>query len=216
MLVGVQLGLLLAHFRVRFAASLLFLHSLPLFLPPFLTALTLFHVFGRTGWSGSEVTSAWLFSPLGAIVTLSVCFTPVVTNLTWLGVRGTDPTLIEAARTVAGSLQTAREILLPQATSAIALAAIVVFALTIAETAVPMFLRVDVYASAVFARLGGFDFAPGEAAALTTPLVLTTVALWAIERRSRANQVIALPCTGAAYDQSLAAQPARILRASRA
>lgn len=212
LVVGVPLGLMLAHLRLRLAATLLFLHSLPLLLPPFLTALTFFHVFGRNGSLGSEVTSAWLFSPFGAIVTLAVCFTPVVTDLTWLGVRRTDPSQIEAARTIAGPWQTAREILFPHALPAIALAGIVVFALTIAETAVPMFLRVDVYASAVFARLGGFDFAPGEAAALTTPLVLTTLALWAIERRSRANQVIALPRTDLAYERALAAQPVPMLR----
>lgn len=192
---GVPLGLLLALARPRFGASLLFLHSLPLFLPPFLTALALAHVFGRSGWIGSETTSAWLFGPAGAVVVLALCFTPVVTNLAWLGVRNMDPALLEAARTAAGPWRAAREIVLPQAAPAVALAAIVVFALTLVEIAVPMFLRVDVYASAVFARLGGFDFAPGEAAALTAPLVLVAVLLWALERKSRAHRVIALPRT---------------------
>ena len=210
--VGVPLGLLLAQARPRFCVGLLFLHSLPLFLPPFLTALALFHLFGRTGWVGSQITSAWLFSPAGTIIVLALCFTPVVTNLTWLGVRTLDATLVEAARTAAGPWQTAREVVLPQAAPAIALAAIIVFALTLAEIAVPMFLRVDVYASAVFARLGGFDFAPGEAAALTAPLVLITVLLWALERKSRAHRVVALPRTGGGHSPSLPAPQVLIAR----
>lgn len=212
--IGVPLGLLLAQARPRFCAGLLFLHSLPLFLPPFLTALSLFHLFGRTGWAGSQITSEWLFSPAGVLIVLSLCFAPVVTNLTWLGVRNVDPTLVESARTAAGPWQTAREVVLPQAAPAIALAAIVVFALTLAEIAVPMFLRVDVYASAVFARLGGFDFAPGEAAALTAPLVLTTILLWSLERRSRAHRAVSLPRTGGGHGPSLPVYQALIARAA--
>lgn len=202
---GVPLGLLLAQARLRYGVGLLFLHSLPLILPPFLTALAFFHLFGRAGWLGSETSSAWLFSRPGVVGVLTLCFMPVVTNLTWLGVRNIDPSLVEAARTAAGPWRTARAIVLPQAAPAIALAAIVVFALALAEIAVPMFLRVDVYASAVFARLAGFDFAPGEAAALTVPLVLVTLLLWALERRSRAHQVIALPQSGGDSGPSLPA-----------
>jgi iron(III) transport system permease protein len=46
-----------------------------------------------------------------------------------------------------------------------------------------MFLRVDSFPAAVFARLGGVDYAPGEAFALVLPLVPVALALLAFERR---------------------------------
>ena len=46
-------------------------------------------------------------------------------------------------------------ILLPAAAPAIALAALTVFSLSLSELGVPMFLRVDTFPAAVFARLGG-------------------------------------------------------------
>ena len=46
-----------------------------------------------------------------------------------------------------------------------------------------MFLRVDVFPGAVFARLGGIDYAPGEAFALALPLLPLAFLLLALERR---------------------------------
>jgi ABC-type Fe3+ transport system permease subunit len=57
------------------------------------------------------------------------------------------------------------------------LAGVIVFVLAFSELGTPMFLRVDVYPALVFSRLGGMDFAPGEAAALALPLVALTAAL---------------------------------------
>jgi iron(III) transport system permease protein len=56
---------------------------------------------------------------------------------------------------------------------------------------VPMFLRVDVYPAVVFSRLGGMDFAPGEAAVFVLPLVVVAVALLGIERRFAGRRAIA-------------------------
>jgi iron(III) transport system permease protein len=46
-----------------------------------------------------------------------------------------------------------------------------------------MFLRVAVFPAAVFARLGGVDYAPGEAFALVLPLVPLALLILALERR---------------------------------
>ena len=67
-----------------------------------------------------------------------------------------------------------------------------VFALALSEIGVPMFLRVDVYSAAVFARLGGVDFAPGEALALVLPLVPVTLGLLVVERRFAARRSFAV------------------------
>lgn len=192
-LVGVPLGALLGRTNLRFAGLALFLHTVPLVLPPFINALAAFHLFGRGGWLGTAVTADWLFSRFGCILVLTLCFTPVITVLTWLGVRSTDPSGDEAARIASGSWRALWRVVLPQAVPSITLGVIVVFSLALVEIAVPMFLRVDVYSAAVFVRLGGFSFAPGEAAVLTVPLVALSLLLWTVERASPAHRVIALP-----------------------
>jgi iron(III) transport system permease protein len=189
--VGVPLGALLGRTQLRFAGAALFLHAIPLALPPFVNALTAFHLFGREGWLGCGAT--WLFGVQGCILVLTVSFAPVVTVLTWLGVRGTDPVADEAARISAGAWSTLWRIVLPQAVPSIALGAIVVFSLTLIEVAVPMFLRVHVYSSAIFARLGGFAFAPGEAAALTLPLIILSAMLWIAGRVGPVKRSLVLP-----------------------
>src|SRR3546814_19935123 len=85
-------------------------------------------------------------------------------------------------------------ILLPSARPAIALAGIVVAALALSEVGVPTFLRARTYAAAVFARLGGVDFAPAEALLLALPVLALTAMLlvaerWKIGRTTRRESV---------------------------
>jgi iron(III) transport system permease protein len=181
--IGVPLGVLIGRADVPLRRLLWLVHSFPMFLPPFLPALGWFHWFGREGLVGNETTASLLFSDMGFVLLLGATLAPVVTSLASLGVMGVDASLEESARVVARPFRVATRILLPAAAPAIALSAIIVFALALSEVGVPMFLRVDVYAAAVFARLGGVDFAPGEALALTLPLVPVVLGLLALERR---------------------------------
>lgn len=180
---GVPLGALVGRADVRGLWPASLLHAFPVFLPPFLLALGWFHLFGVSGLLGSEATSKLLFSDAGVVFVLVLAFTPIVTSLVALGVQGVDPSLEEAARVVAGPARVATRILLPAAAPAIVLAAIVVFTLAFSELGVPMFLRVDTFPAAVFSRLGGVDYAPGEALALVLPLAPLALVLLAAERR---------------------------------
>jgi iron(III) transport system permease protein len=180
---GVPLGLLLARTDLPLRRLLWGVHLFPFFLPPFVLALGWFHILGRTGLFGTETTSRLLFSGAGAAWVLWLTFTPVCTSLVTLALLGVDASLEEAARLVASPMRVAARILVPAARPAIVLASILIFALTISELAVPMFLRVPVFPAAVFARLGGIDYAPGEAFALALPLVPLAVLLLAMERR---------------------------------
>jgi iron(III) transport system permease protein len=180
---GVPLGVLVGRTDVAGRRVAGLLHGLPVFLPPFLLALGWFHVFGRRGSWGSEATSRILFSEAGVVLVLALCFAPIVTSLVAVALNGIDPSLEEAARLVARPVRVVAGILLPAAAPAIVLSAIVVFALSFSELGVPMFLRVEAFPSAVFARLGGADYAPGEAFALVLPLLPVAVALLAFERR---------------------------------
>jgi iron(III) transport system permease protein len=180
--IGIPLGALLAKTDVAGRRGALVVHAFPMFLPPFLLALGWFYLFGRESVLGTELTSAVLFGPVGAVVVMSLAFAPVFTCLTMLGLSGVDPTLEEAARLVASPAQVLGRILLPAARPAVTLAALVVFTLAFSELGVPMFLRVRVYPGAVFSRLGGISYAPGEAALLVLPLLGVALVLLALER----------------------------------
>src|SRR2546422_678685 len=177
LLVGVPLGFLLGKRDLPGRSACWLLHGFPMFLPPFLLALGWFQLLGRQGLLGSEAASSFLFGPGGAVLVLTLAFTPVVTSFTALALQGVDPSYEEAARTVARPWRVATRILLPAAWPAAALGGIVVFALAFSELGVPMFLRVRVYPVAVFARLGGVDYAPGEAFALVLPLLVVALGL---------------------------------------
>lgn len=190
--IGVPLGVLLGRTGVPLRRVLWLVHAFPMFMPPFLPALGWFHLLGSQGLIGNEGTARVLFGDMGFVLVLGVTFAPIVTSLTALGVMGIDASLEESARTVARPWRVATRILIPAAAPAIAMSAIVVFALALSELGVPMFLRVDVYSAAVFARLGGVDFAPGEALALALPLVPITLGLLAAERRFAARRSFAV------------------------
>jgi iron(III) transport system permease protein len=189
---GIPLGLVLAHPGVPGRRVLLAVHTFVFFLPPFLPALGWFHLFGATGYLGSAASSSILFSAPGVVLVLGLALTPVVTSLLALAVGNLDPSLQEAALLVARPGRVLVRIALPLVVPALVLAAIIVFTLALSELGVPMFLRVDVFPAAVFARLGGVDFAPGEAVALCLPLLPVLAGLLSVERHFAARRAFAV------------------------
>jgi iron(III) transport system permease protein len=180
---GMVMAVAIARTDVRGFRTAAVLHAFPAFLPPFLLALGWFHLLGASGLVGSEATSRALFSEVGVVAVLVIAFAPIATALVALGLLSIDPSLEEAARVVAKPVRVVAAILIPAAAPAWVLAAIVIFTLSFSELGVPMFLRVDTFPAAVFSRLGGIDYAPGEALALVLPLVPVALALLAVERR---------------------------------
>jgi len=174
LVIGLPLGVLFGRFDVLGARVAWALHAFPLFLPPFLLALGWFHLLG----------GALLFDAFGVVLVLAFALTPIVTSLVALSVRGVDPSFEEAGLAAAGPWRVATRILAPMCSPAMGLAAVAVFSLAFSELGVPMFLRVDTYPVAVFARLGGMDYAPGDAAVLSLPLVGVAIAVFALERRT--------------------------------
>lgn len=190
--VGLPLGVLVGRSDVPLRRLALWLHAFPLFLPPFLLALGWFHLLGHGGLAGSEATSRVLFSGPGTVVVLALALTPIVTSLVAIALQAVDPSLEEAALLAAGPARAATRILLPLVRPAVVLATIVVFSLAFSELGVPMFLRVPVYPAMVFARLGGVDYAPGEAFALALPLVAIAAGLLGLERRAAGRRSFAV------------------------
>ncbi|MCP4656946.1 MAG: iron ABC transporter permease, partial [bacterium] len=154
----------------------------PMFLPPFLLALGWYHLLGRQGLAGGETTARLLFGEPGVALVTTAAFTPIATALVALGISGIEPSLSEAARVVARPWRVAVRILIPAVWPSLALAALLIFTLALSELGVPMFLRVDAYPAAVFTRLGGVAYAPGEAFALVIPLMIVALLLLLGER----------------------------------
>ncbi len=180
---GVPLAVLLAKTDLVGRHWVMWIYGFQFFLPPFLVVLGWFQLLGQQGLLGSESTSQVLFSSTGVVLTLGLLFSPVVVALTVLGLRGINPSMEEAARLVAGPGRVILRILLPLAWPAMVFATLVVFTLSISEVGVPMFLRVKTYPAAVFSRLGGVGYSPGEAFALVLPLLLLALVLLLLERR---------------------------------
>jgi iron(III) transport system permease protein len=179
--IGTSVGIALSRTDVIGRGWLLLLHAFPMFVPPFLLALGWFHV------AGSHASA--LFSRAGLVLVLGVAFAPIVTTMTVLGLDGIDPALDDAARMVAHPRRVMLRILLPIARPSIVLGGLIAFALAFVELGVPMFLRVDAYPAAVFARLGGVDYAPGEAFVLVLPQLAVAILLLVLERRLAARSI---------------------------
>ena len=180
--IGVPLGILIGRFDVIGRKALWAIHGFPMFVPPFLLALGWFHVLG--GASGG------LFSEAGVIAVLVLALAPIVTSLVAMAASAVDGSLEDAARVYAGPWRVATRVLLPACRPAIGLSGVIVFALAFSELGVPMFLRTSAYPVYVLSRLGGVDYAPGEAAALAMPLVLVTLLVFAVERRMSSTRVV--------------------------
>lgn len=181
-LAGVPLGLLLGKCDLRFRKSLTFLFCTPLILPPYVTALCWLEVLGRNGWMArispewAALTSSWLFSLPGCAGVLSCTFLPVVMLLTIFFIRTVEPQIEEAALLNASWRTVLCKVTLPLASGGIALAALLVFLLTLGEFGVPMFLRCQVFAVEAFTRFAAFaDYQAAAAAAV--PLALIAIAL---------------------------------------
>lgn len=180
---GLVLGVLLFRTDLPGRRLALGAHVLPLFIAPFLLALGAAQLFGRTGLLGSEQSARALYGEWGAVVIELLAFTPIVTGLVGLGLSSVDASLEDAARVAARPWRVLVGILLPLSLPSLALGALLVFALSFSELGVPMFVRVRAYPAAVFARLGGMVYEPGEAVGLGLPLLVVALCLLAIERQ---------------------------------
>ncbi|MGH8701885.1 MAG: hypothetical protein ACREVR_12040, partial [Burkholderiales bacterium] len=71
LLVGVPLGVIFARAALPLRKVLFAAHLSIAFLPPFLPALGWFHLFGREGWLGADLSSRVLFGNLGVALVMA-------------------------------------------------------------------------------------------------------------------------------------------------
>ena len=121
-----------------------------------------------------------LFGLPGCVLVLTTAFCPLMILLTmaWLGT--VNPRLEEAARLVASWPATLRVVTLPLVWPGVALAASLVFLLSLGEFGVPIYLRFDVFPVESFTQFSAF-FNYGAATAAAVPLLLAALLLLVLE-----------------------------------
>ena len=184
---GVPLGVLLGKTDLPLRRVFTLLLTVPLLVPPYIAAISWFHVFGRNGvvarWLGTAAAghaSDWYFGLWGCVWVLSIAFLPAMVLLTIFYLRTVSARLEEAARVLAGWPQVLRSVTLPLIFPGVLLAASLVFLLALGEIGVPLFLRYDVYSVNAFIQFSAFlDFR--SAAAASVPLALAAALILSAE-----------------------------------
>jgi ABC-type Fe3+ transport system permease subunit len=152
LVVGVPLGILLGKSDLPFRRVLLIIFVVPLVIPPYVLAVCWSNALSQDGavahWLTPQLTSqfsVWLFGLAGCILVLATTFLPIVVLIIVAQLSSVRSSHEEAARLVSGWPGVLWHITLPLIAPGIALAAVLVFLLSLGEFGVPIFLRFDVF-----------------------------------------------------------------------
>jgi len=186
--VGLPLGILFAKTDLPFRKLFALLFTIPLLVPPYITAISWFDLLGRDGLISkilspavAEITSKWLFGLPGCVLVLCSTFLPIVILLTITYLKTVNPRLEEAGKLVSGWSGVLKGITIPLIMPGVLLASMLVFLLTLGEIGVPTFLRYDVFPVESFTQFSAF-YNFGAATAAAVPLVIITFIILVIER----------------------------------
>ncbi len=187
-LIGVPLGTLFSKTDLPFRRLFAVLLIIPLIVPSYILAVAWFYCLGRSGIVASVLgetigilTSNFLFGFAGTLFVMVSALLPIVIILTMTYLRMANQDMEEAGILYCSWPVVLRKITLPLISPGIALAALIIFVLTLSEFGVPSFLRFDVYSVETFTRFSAFyDF--GSATASALPLGIITIAVLIIER----------------------------------
>lgn len=179
--IGIPVGILLGKTDLPGRGIFALVLSLPLLVPPYITAVAWFGILGKAGilsrFVGAEAgtwTSARLFDLTGCVLVLFSTFLPIIVLMTMVLLRTVNPRLEEAARLVAGWGSVLWGVTIPLILPGILIAATLVFLLVLGELGVPMFLRYEVFPVESFTQFSAFlNFGAATAAAM--PLAVVTL-----------------------------------------
>jgi len=187
-IIGLPLGILFAKTDLPFKKLFTVLFTVPLLVPPYITAVSWFNLLGREGLLSRILSpemmgliSNRLFGLPGCVMILFSTFLPIVILLTITYLKTVNPRLEEAGRLVSGWTGVLKGITIPMIMPGILLASILVFLLSLGEFGVPTFLRYDVFPVESFTQFSAF-YNFGAATAATVPLIIITFIVLTIER----------------------------------
>lgn len=186
-LVGMPLGLLFVKTDLPFRRVFVLLFTLPLVIPPYITAVSWANLLGSHGLASSfvgeataRVASRLLFGLPGCVLVLTSTFMPAIMLATMVFARTINPRLEEAGRLSARPLRVLRGVTVPLIRPGVLLAATLVFLLALGEFGVPTFLRYRVYAVESFTQFTvSYNF--GAATAFAVPLAFLTFVVLGVE-----------------------------------
>ena len=192
-LLGLVLALLVQRGGRRYAALFKLMSMLPIITPPFVIALALIVLFGRTGlitgwldaWLGIP-RSRWIYGLPGVTLAQLLSFAPIAFMILYGALGAVSPALEEAAQTLRAShARVFRTVTLPLLRPALANAFLLCFVESLADFANPIVLsgNFEVLSTKIFFAVAGAQFDPGRAAVLAIVLLgFTLVAFWLQQR----------------------------------
>jgi len=185
---GTTFGVLSTKTDLPGRRVLLALLTFPLFLPPYILALGWFTVLGRHGLVavvGGAAAGLWasdmFFGLGGAVLVLTIAYTPIAMHLVRIALRSIDPTIEESARLRFRWPRVLWRIDLPLVAPAIGLGMLVTFILVVGEFGVPAYLRYPVFSGAVFTEFAA-SLNIRAAVVVSIPLMLLVLAGLGAER----------------------------------
>jgi len=192
-LLGLLLALVVQRGGQRYAGVTKLMSILPIITPPFVIALALVVLFGRTGlvtglldtWFGIP-RSRWLYGLPGVTIAQLITFSPIAFMILNGALAAISPSLEEAAQTLRASRwRVFRTVTWPLLRPALANAFLLGFVESLADFGNPIVLagNFDVLSTKIFFAVAGAQHDPGRAAALATVLLgLTMIAFWLQQR----------------------------------
>jgi len=166
---------------------------LPIVTPPFVIALALVVLFGRTGLVTTFLSETfglprtrWIYGLPGVTIAQVLSFTPIAFMILSGAIAAISPTLEEAAQTLrASKARVFRTVTWPLLRPALAAAFLLGFVESLADFANPVVLagNYEVLSTKIFFAIAGAQHDPGRAASLAVVLLLfTLVAFWLQQR----------------------------------
>lgn len=192
-LLGLAFALLALRSGFRWRKSLQVMSILPIITPPFVIALSLVVLFGRTGmvtvwmetWFGIP-PSRWIYGLPGVLISQMLSQTPLAFMIMLGVIQGVSPTLEEASQTLrATHWYTFKTVTWPLLRPGVANTCLLGFVESLADFGNPLVLggNFEVLSTKIFFAVAGAQNDPGRAAILALILLtFTLVAFWLQQR----------------------------------
>ena len=192
-LLGLVLALVVQRGGQRYAGVLRLMSILPIITPPFVVALALVVLFGRTGlvtgWLYASLgipRTRWLYGLPGITLAQLLSFSPIAFMILYGALAAVSPALEEAAQTLrATRARVFLSVTWPLLRPALANAFLLGFVESLADFANPIVLsgNFEVLSTKIFFAVAGAQHDPGRAAVLACVLLaFTLVAFWLQQR----------------------------------
>ena len=189
--IGLAFALLATRGGVRAAPLFRAMTILPLITPPFVVAMALIVLFGRTGivtawlWEWFDIPrSRWIYGLPGVLLAQVLAQAPIAFMLLDGALRAISPSLEEAASTMgARRFKVFRTVTWPLLKPALAAAFLLGFVESLADFGNPLVLGgdFDVLSTRIFFAIAGARHDPGRAAALAILLLGLTFGAFALQ-----------------------------------